>query len=324
MTPTGGASGIHANAENQTISGGGKHVIGTRTALIAALALVAFVLAQPAWADQSLWYNTQSSWTSNSQLYSYDVSSGLSTDRGTLVGLKLLTDITFGADGTLYGVGWANASASGAARLYAITPGDAGNPASFTQLAVQGDFSGAPHGLEYHAGALYVSSGDKSFYKLAQLNDGSWMVEKEGHMNHASSGDLAFAPDGVLYATVVNGNQTRLATVNFDTTSNQFGRSDFVGGSTGYAQVMGLAFQGGTLYAAASSDNFSASKLITLNTSTGSATFVGDLSQAAWGMAAGGGDGVPEPATVALLAVGLVAMGFAKQARRPATAKSAK
>jgi len=283
---------------------------------IAAVAVLAG--GQPAVAG-TIWSCTQSNWSSDSHLMSYDTVTQSLADYGAIGGLSLLTDLAVSDAGALYGVGFPNSSGRGQGMLYALTPGG-GGATGYSALTVNGSFSGQVNGMAWYGDALYVSSNDSRFYKLTGESDGSWTVAKQGKLKHASSGDLAFAADGTLYAVVRSGNNAKLATIDYDVGSKHFGKDTFVGAKAGYKDVYGLAFSDGVLYGAATSGNFADSTLVTFDLGTGSASCVGKAGVPVWGMASGGGPGhVPEPGTVALMSIGIAGLVLRRRGRRAAS-----
>jgi len=288
----------------------------TSLTLLSLAVLVVLVGGQSALAG-TIWGCTQSDWRSDSHLYCYDTTTSAGTDYGTIQGLSLLTDLAVDNGGTLYGVGFRNSSGSGASKLYSIVPGGGGSTI-FSELPVSGNLSGTVNGMAWYDGALYLSANDRKFYKLVEETSGTWTVAKQGRMSHASSGDLAFSADGTLYAVVRAGNNAKLATIDFDTGSRHFGKDKLVGGKTGYRDVYGIAFDDGVLYGAATTSNFADSDLVTLDLTTGRACKQGGLDVPVWGMASGGGSSraVPEPATVALLSMGMLGLMIRRLRRR--------
>lgn len=284
---------------------------------IAAVLLAAASLGTPSALGDVIWYNTQDSWTSDSQLHSYDALTSTTVDHGPIQGLSLLTDIAFGGNGTLYGVGWSNTKAKGPGQLYRLTVGDVQTPGTFSVLNVNGTMSGAVNGLAAWGNDLYVSTNNKKFYQLTEGAGGTWDIAAEGKMRHASSGDLAFSDDGTLYASVTSGGRARMSVINTDASSKHFGKDAFIGKKTSHKQIFGLAFSDGVLYGSASSGNFGSSDLVTIDLGTGQATGVGSFGGPVWGMTSGGSgiDTVPEPTTLGLLGVGLIGL-IVRRSRR--------
>jgi len=116
-----------------------------------------------------------------------------------------------------------------------------------------------------------------------------------------SSGDMAFGPDGTLYATVHKGRWNYLATIDVDT-----GQATVLG-DIGYSAVYGLVFLDGKLYGTTADQN-----LIEINQTTGQGThvtrIVGIELGAIWGATGGPSGATPEPGTLLLLssAMGMV------------------
>lgn len=111
------------------------------------------------------------------------------------------------------------------------------------------------------SGKLYAASGSGGIYAI---DAATGAATKVADLGSASSGDLAFAPDGTLYATVRTSTATDiLARISLSTQDVR------VVGETGYTDVFGLDYLYGTLYG-----RTNAGALITLNTSTGQGTLI--------------------------------------------------
>lgn len=110
-------------------------------------------------------------------------------------------------------------------------------------------------------GQLYAAALDGNLYNV---NTSTGQATKVMNMGYRSSGDLAFAPDGSLYATVrTSSSADALVRIVLATQTVQ------VVGSTGYADVYGLDYLYGTLYG-----RTNAGQIITVNPSTGQGTLV--------------------------------------------------
>ena len=181
-----------------------------------------------------------------------------------------LTDVALTSSGTLYGVDFGS-------DLYRI---DTAN-ARATLIGPLGDqVNGLVVGPE---GTLYASGG----YELYTVNVTSGSGTYVGTTGFASSGDLAFTPDGTLLMSAepsLGGPNDSLVKLNLMTAYGT------LIGSIGQGSVYGLAESYGTLFAATASGD-----LLTVDPATGASTVLaagGDLS--ANGMA------VPPQATAAV------------------------
>ncbi len=284
--------------------------------------LIVIAVAVPVAGSNVLWYDVQNGTGVDTQLYTYDLATGLTTDRGSVPGVQLMTNFAFGAPGQIYGVGWNNLNGGGNGNLYAITLGTGGAANSYTALQIQGGgISGSPNGIVYANNAIFVSTWDQQFYKLVSANDGSnnWTVAAQGSMGYGAVGGMAFGPGGQLYAEMMNGNNTQLATVNLAEGSG-FGQATLVGGAVSSTQILeGLSNINGTLYASLLTGDFGDSTLVTIDPTTGTTTFVADLGNGVWGMAYDSPIGLaptPEPTTLGLFGAGLIGMVFVRRRKK--------
>ena len=281
-----------------------------RLATTVAIGLASIFLAAPA--PGAVIYYTAESASGWAHLYSIDTDSARIADRGELHGQRYVTDLAFDYGGALYGVGWANGSANGTAKLYEIVPGDADTAADWAIETVRANrMERSVNAAEIGPDGLFVASVSGTLQQL--LYDGDrdrWKVVASGPMGMASDGDLAFGDDGTLYAAVGGG---KIATVNYDALSEDFGQA-MVLFDTSARALFGLAFSEGELFGFTNpAGNYGRSSLVRIDLGTGALTEVASLDVAVWGAAAGPGNAVvPEPGAMALLAVG----GLACLARR--------
>ncbi|HET6430288.1 MAG TPA: hypothetical protein VFJ30_17875 [Phycisphaerae bacterium] len=288
----------------------------TVTALTLSAALLV-ALAAPS--NAGIIYLTAESAGSNfSHLVSYDTGTGTQSDLGMIQGRKYTTDLACNADGGLYGVGWSNAGANGTAHLFRITPDSDGSGATWSMETVKSNRMDRTvnSAVFDDQGALYVASAYGSLQKLQLDRHGrQWEVVASADMDWGAAGDLAFSADGAdLYVSLAGG---KLGKVNFDADSNRFGRVSVIG-DTGYDNLYGLAMVDGTLYGTtAGRGNYDNSYLVELDPETASACAVTYLGTGVWGAASGGGgQAVPEPASLMILALGGLALPIRRAIRR--------
>jgi len=240
------------------------------TLTVAALVVVLCAGAQGA----VVWYTSESAGSGGAaNLYSIDTGTGAITDRGEVFNQKYITDIAYNLDGVLYAIGWTNAQASDS-KLYKFTPGSSSTKAQWETATVKFNaMNDTVNALMMKNGEMYVASYDGAFQKLAyDAGYDRWQVVKTGSLGSGikSDGDLAFSADGSkLYITLSGG---YLGTVNFDTSSADFGKVSIIG-ATGFAAVYGLAEIDGVLYGTTNgSGNYVSSNLVSIDPLTGHGT----------------------------------------------------
>jgi hypothetical protein len=288
-----------------------------RTLLNILALVVAVALAVPAAGDNVLWYNAQNGASADTQLYSYNLTTGLTTNQGSVPGVQLMTNFVFTSPGQAYGVGWNNLNGGGNGNLYSISIGTGGAANSFTSLQIQGGgISGSPNGIVYANNAIFVSTWDQQFYELVQSANNTWAVAAQGTLGYQEVGGMVIGPNGQLYGEVMNGGNTQLAIINLAAGSS-FGQTTLVGGAVSSTQFLeGLACVNGTLYATLMGSDFGDSTLVTIDPTTGATTFVADLGDGVWGLSSDSGmemAATPEPATISLFGVGLAGMLFIRR-----------
>jgi hypothetical protein len=218
-------------------------------------------------------------------LYVLDIGTNTATFIGNM-GLPMLDIAQDPTTGALYGAGDDDS-------LYSINP----NTAASTYI---GDIGLFVNGLTFDAAGTLYGSG---FTNLFTIDTGTGMATSVGDTGFTSSGDLAFDADGTLFMSALGGTSDQL--VSLDLTDGM-GTSI---GDIGFEGVLGLNFEEGTLYGFT---DFA--ETITIDTTTGAGTLVEDFNGIfAYGA---GGVQVPEPATLGVLGVGLLGLGFATYRRR--------
>lgn len=137
------------------------------------------------------------------------------------------------------------------------------NPATgvVSQIGVFGS-KGANALVADHLGRLFAASDSGEFFEIDPATARARTIGYYGS-GRDSSGDLAFAPDGRLFATLRSSPSDLLATININT-----GLATVIG-PIGYMQVHGLAFAAdGRLFASVNGGSVNAA-LVIVNPSTG-------------------------------------------------------
>jgi hypothetical protein len=236
-----------------------------------------FSAAVAALAAPTLWVST-----GGAGLATVDVATGATSLIGSTG--TALTDIAFSPSGDLYGISFSN--------LYKVNSGTGAT----TLVGGLGSVSGTANALVFGSdGTLYMAGSS-----LYSVNTSTGAASAIGAIGFQSGGDLAFIGGDLYMAS--SGNQL----VEVDVTT---GVGSLVG-NLGVASMFGLATPDNVnLYGVAGQSVY------LVNTTTGAATFQSTFNPAlaggAFGLAfltesGGGGGNVPEPGTLALVALALL------------------
>jgi len=223
----------------------------------------------------------------------------VATGTPTLIGNAgvVLTDLAFDPSGNLYGLDFTT--------LYRVN--------KTTGVATAIGAMGIPGGnaLTFGSNGTLYSAGNSSA-ELYTVNTSTGAATDIGTTGFASAGDLAFK-GGMLYLAATNNHLIRIGLSG----GLVSGATDV--GAFGFSNVFGLATgDNGVLYGVSGTQVFS------VNTTTGAGTFVsnyggGPLADAfgtAFFAEAGAVSGVPEPATITLLGLGLIGIAGSAWRRR--------
>ena len=176
----------------------------------------------------------------------------------------VITDIALSPSGSLYGCSFDT--------LYLIDQ----STAIATPIG-----SGLPstNALAFDAsGQLFGATTSGAFLQIDTNTGGATTVGYYGS-GYVASGDLAFAPDGTLYATVTAPGVANDVLVTVDPATGTATRVD-PNSDIGWADVYGLAFDGTQLLGLTAA---SPGALIEINTQTGNGTFIRNLTFCAFG-----------------------------------------
>ncbi len=258
-----------------------------------ALTSLCATIATPSLAAPILWISD-----SQANLATVDVATGI----GTVIGNSgvALTDIAFDSSGTLFGVSFNT--------LYRVNTSNA----SLTTVGSLG--IGGANALVFGSnGTLYAAANNTTgLYSVNTLTGAATLL---GDTGFVSSGDLAFVGNS-LFLAAETGASDSLVSVGLGPVSGG------LVGSFGVNDVFGMArAENGVLY------GVTGNSIRSINTATGASTFVITYNYAGRGQAFGTSffleaqQGVPEPATWAMMLLGFGAIGFAMRRRRQPAAR---
>ena len=203
----------------------------------------------------------------SSAVFLIDAKSGAATRIGD-TGVRGMTDIAFTPTGKLYGISFS--------QLYSVNPGTGRAMPIGTGLGM-----GNVNALASDArGRLFVASTSGDF---GVVSIGTGRATRIGSYGQglASSGDLAFAPDGTLYATAQSSGGEVLLRVDPATGAGS------VRGRVALPDVYGLAFGPNGRLIGAARGNTTPAVLLSIDRRTGRSKRIGSISstQGMWGLA---------------------------------------
>lgn len=192
------------------------------------------------------------SFTSNSALYVVDPTNGMTTLMGyTDVGY--ITDIAFSANNFLYGITFT--------ALYHLDPYSAeGTYIGSTGFSNLNGLVTSPEGIIYAANTSYGQ-----FIRIDE-NTGRGTLIGEFGTGLSSSGDMIFADDGTLYATL---NRSGFANAWLATVDPDTGVATLIG-DIGFGDVWGLSIRDGIMYGVTPSG-----QLLEIDPASGAGTLLG-------------------------------------------------